>query len=77
MEAAVTIAVEDAGPGLDPALGETVWEPSVGSAADSPGLGLAIVRALVEANGGSVRYQPDPDVRSRFVVTLPAAEHVS
>ena len=37
------------------------------------GLGLAIVRALVEAQGGSVEYRPLPGAGSVFRVVLPAA----
>jgi signal transduction histidine kinase len=34
---------------------------------------MFIVRQLVEANGGSVRYEPGQPAGSRFVLTLPAA----
>ena len=35
-------------------------------------LGLYIVRELVEANGGTIRYEPNRPTGSRFVVELPA-----
>jgi two-component system, OmpR family, sensor kinase len=45
-----------------------------GDRAGSSGLGLAIVRAVAEAHGGSVRLETPPGGGARFVVRLPAAE---
>jgi two-component system sensor histidine kinase ChvG len=41
------------------------------------GLGLAIARAVAEAHGGSVRYEPRVPRGSRFVLTLPAARRTT
>jgi signal transduction histidine kinase len=74
------IAVSDTGPGIDPAIGERVFEPFLRQDASATrahgglGLGLTIARRLIEAHGGRV------DVRSSgagqgstFLVTLPRA----
>ena len=37
------------------------------------GLGLAIVRAVAEAHGGTVHLESPPEGGARFVVALPAA----
>ena len=37
----------------------------------SSGLGLAIVREIVEAHGGFVRAESDDDIGTSFIVTLP------
>ena len=37
------------------------------------GIGLTIVRKLVEAHGGTVRVESNPGEGAKFVVTLPAA----
>ena len=52
-----TIAVEDDGPGIDPALREAVLQRGVRAdeALPGSGLGLAIVRDLAELYGGSDR----------------------
>ena len=48
-------------------------EPAV-QAEPGSGLGLAVVRAVVEAYGGAVRAESGgPDAGSRFTVTLPPA----
>lgn len=76
---AVSIAVVDAGDGVPdefvPQLFDRFTQASshMTRASSGAGLGLAIVRGLAEANGGSVDYQRVAS-RTRFVVRLPAAE---
>jgi two-component system sensor histidine kinase BaeS len=75
----VVISVTDNGPGIDPDDLPHVFErfyqadPSRDRAIGSSGLGLAIVRALVEAHGGRVSVSSDPGAGARFEVRLPAA----
>lgn len=63
-ETAATIAVRviDDGPGIAPEDAERVFLPRERSrtAGSGAGLGLAIVRGIVEAHGGSVRLEPRP-----------------
>ncbi len=75
---AATLIVEDDGPGVPPRLAATLFERFVRGAGDrggSFGLGLAIVRAVAESHGGSVRLEQThpgaPVPGARFVVTLP------
>lgn len=59
----VLIAVSDDGPGIDPSLAERVFEPFVkgaDSVSDSVGLGLAVVRAIARAHGGTVAMVTGP-----------------
>lgn len=73
------IAVVDSGPGIAPADLPHVFErfyqadPSRDRATGSSGLGLAIVRAVVEAHDGRVRAANDPGGGARFEIELPAA----
>jgi signal transduction histidine kinase/tetratricopeptide (TPR) repeat protein len=75
----VTLAVRDAGPGVPaefrPRLFEKFAQASSGSTrnATGTGLGLSIVRGLVEAMGGTVRYEPPGQRGGAFVVELPRA----
>jgi signal transduction histidine kinase len=45
----------------------------VSRTAEGTGLGLAIVQELAEAQGGTVRYEPNEPVGARFCVRLAAA----
>lgn len=71
----VRLCVSDNGPGVDPAIEESLFEPFVRGASDQgegAGLGLAISRRLADAMQGTLVYERDDGV-SRFVVELPAA----
>lgn len=73
------LTVRDHGPGVDPSLQRTLFSelrhltsrprrrPADG------GLGLALVRGLVETMGGRVRYEDAPGGGAAFIVTLPTA----
>jgi two-component system, OmpR family, sensor kinase len=70
------LVVEDDGPGVPPGLAPTLFERFVRGAGDrggSFGLGLAIVRAVAESHGGSVRLEDRVPHGARFIVDLPAA----
>jgi two-component system OmpR family sensor kinase len=71
----VVLSVEDDGPGIAVDQREKVFERfyrGSGDRSGSSGLGLAIVRAVVESHSGSVRLEEPLDGRgARFVVRLP------
>ena len=75
----VVLEVADEGPGVAPDDAERIFEPftrldpSRARATGGAGLGLAIVRAVVEAHGGDVGVVPTP-AGATFRVRLPAAE---
>ena len=78
-DATVELTVDDDGPGIDPDDRERVFERFTrlddGRARDAGGLGigLAIVKAIVEQHGGTVTIDDAPIGGARFVVRLPAA----
>lgn len=76
-DGAVTLVVEDDGPGIPDELAPRVFERFVrggGDRAGSSGLGLSIVRAVAESHGGSVTLERQGDeTGARFVVRLPRA----
>ena len=71
--ALVELAVEDTGPGVDAAIRRRLFEPLVTTKAKGIGLGLALVRRIVERHGGTIAYAPPEHGGGRFVVTLPAS----
>jgi two-component system, NtrC family, sensor histidine kinase HydH len=71
-EAHVEVTVEDTGKGIDPAIRARLFEPLVTTKAKGIGLGLALVKRIVERHGGTIAYAP-LDKGARFVVRLPRA----
>jgi signal transduction histidine kinase len=69
------IEVADTGPGVAPALVETLFEPFVTGRADGTGLGLSIARELTEAQGGTLTLArpggTTPGEGAVFVLDLP------
>jgi signal transduction histidine kinase len=76
------VSVEDDGPGITSAVLPTLFQrysrgPSTSKDAGGTGLGLLIVREIVEAHGGDVGVESAPGRGSRFWFRLPAVETAS
>ncbi len=75
----ILVRVVDRGPGIPSAERERIFEPfyrgGAGAGDDhaGSGLGLAVVRGFVEANGGRVWVESLPGQGTTFVVELPLA----
>ncbi len=65
------IEVLDRGPGIAHSHRTKIFEPFYSTAPGGTGLGLSLVRELVEANGGSITVDNRPGGGSRFAVELP------
>lgn len=69
------MAVSDQGLGIEPELRESIFEPfkrgTLIGQRDGLGLGLFIVRGIVEQLGGTVRVDSRPGSGATFVVELP------
>lgn len=73
---AVELTVSDNGPGIAPEEQARIFErfargPSGRRRTEGAGLGLAIVRVIAEAHGGSVRVESSP-AGTTFTIALPA-----
>jgi two-component system OmpR family sensor kinase len=68
----LALFVRDEGPGIDPAIRDTMFEPFVvgNGAGGSTGLGLAVVAAVVEAHAGEVEVESHPGATT-FTLRLP------
>ena len=73
---AVVITVSDTGPGIPPAERDAIWRRLYrGDSSRSQrglGLGLSLVKAIVEAHGGTATVTDAPRAGARFTVRLPA-----
>lgn len=74
----VTMTVTDTGVGIPVEAGQRVFEPfyqvpgiQPPRGESSSGLGLALAKRLVEAQGGSITYTSSPGKGSQFAVELP------
>ena len=75
----IAIEVHDTGIGISAADRERIFErfyraAAVRSSAGS-GLGLSIVKAIIEAHSGRILVASDPAVGSNVTILLPAVEH--
>lgn len=71
----VCVSVSDNGPGIDPSLLERICTPFVSTKTSSipRGLGLAMVKTLVERNNGEVSATSAHGIGTTFTVCLPSA----
>ena len=76
---ALHVWVDDEGPGVPPSERSTVWEPyrrlerDARSATTGSGIGLSVVRDLVELHGGRVSIEEAPGGGARFIAIFPGA----
>ena len=64
------IEVADNGPGVPEALAAHIFTPFFSTKKQGRGIGLAMVRHLVHANGGTVRYARSVGAGARFMLTF-------
>jgi signal transduction histidine kinase len=75
---ALLVSVRDEGPGVAPEDKERLFAPFERLASRNKtgerhaGLGLAIVRMIVEAHGGTIRVESNPGQGATFLISLPA-----
>ena len=70
----VTIAVGDTGPGIPPDVVDKIFAPFFTTKARGTGLGLAVVRKVVDRHGGTVDVESVVGKGTVFKLTLPVAQ---
>ena len=68
------IVVSDSGPGVPASIRERIFEPFFTTRARGNGIGLSIVKSVIEAHGGNI-YLADSSRGATFVIELPAEEN--
>jgi PAS domain S-box-containing protein len=69
----VRIAIEDDGPGMAPKVLEQAFQPffTTKQAGEGAGLGLSMVKSIVDEYGGSVQIESEPGIGTKVAVMLP------
>lgn len=67
----LVIEVCDEGLGLTARATEKIFQPFFTTKATGTGLGLAVVKRIVDSHGGEVTARPNPDRGTTFVLRLP------
>ena len=70
---AITVSVEDSGPGIDPQKLERIFTAFVTRKSQGMGLGLAICRMIIEQHGGTLTASSDGKSGAVFQFVLPIA----
>lgn len=76
----VVVLIEDDGPGIEPALRESIFayrcRGARSAGAGGTGIGLSIVKTIVERAGGNVECGASPAGGAKFTIVLPAGAEI-
>lgn len=67
----ISLTLQDNGPGVSEELQETIFEPFFTTRSNGTGLGLAVVRAVIDAHRGTIELDPQCREGARFILRLP------
>jgi two-component system nitrogen regulation sensor histidine kinase NtrY len=66
----IIISVKDNGQGVEPNLKEKIFEPKFTTKTKGMGLGLGIVKNIIESHKGKITYQTDNKFGTTFIIEL-------
>jgi len=67
----VKIHFEDEGPGIEPDVLSKIWDPFFTTKETGTGLGLGIVKNIIEAHDGQISFENRPVKGARMTIELP------
>ena len=71
---AIVLAFEDNGKGIPKDLQDRIFEPTFTTKTSGMGLGLSMVKSIVETYDGSVVFDSTPDALTRFELRIPSLD---
>ena len=69
------VEVEDRGPGITEENKKRIFTPFFTTRAKGMGLGLSIVKGIIEGHGGAIAETGEPGQGARFLILLPSTEN--
>jgi len=66
----IELCIDDNGPGIDPGVLENIFEPYVSTKPKGSGLGMAVVKKIVEEHGGAISAGSSKDGGARIRIQL-------
>ncbi|HET7826893.1 MAG TPA: GAF domain-containing protein [Anaeromyxobacter sp.] len=70
---AVVVEIQDTGAGIPDEVSARIFEPFFTTKASGTGLGLAVVKRIVEGHGGAVSVRNEPGAGAVFALSFPIA----
>jgi nitrogen fixation/metabolism regulation signal transduction histidine kinase len=68
------ISIMDNGRGIPAELGDKLFQPNFTTKSSGMGMGLAIVKSIIENAGGSIRYETVMGEGTTFIISLPLVD---
>ncbi len=65
------ITVEDTGTGIPDEIKPKIFQPLMTTKSKGQGFGLAVVKRLVEAQGGTITFESQQGKGTTFIIQLP------
>lgn len=69
----IEVSVADTGPGVPPDIRAKLFDPFVSTKKSGLGIGLSVCRVIIEAHGGMLNLEDNPDGGAIFHFTVPHA----
>ncbi len=70
----VVVSVSDSGSGIDPTIREQLFQPFVTTKSEGMGVGLSISRTIIDAHGGKLWVDDNPEGGAIFRFSLPVMD---
>ncbi|MGZ4894258.1 MAG: ATP-binding protein, partial [Halobacteriota archaeon] len=70
----IAISVSDTGVGIPADMRDKIFSPLTTGKAKGTGLGLAVVKRIVEAHNGTISFESTEGKGTTFIVTLPQTD---